>query len=133
APRGNESLASSALLVRSGDVVPDALHLRRLALVGEADRVLHLFLDLGVDAGELLLARAGGDELAARDQHRVLLLLALLDLFARPVLARIAHRVAAETVGEDLDQRRAAAAARAVHGLGDAVADGEHVVAFEAV
>ena len=57
----------------------------------------------------------------------------LLELLGRAVLARVAHRVAAEAVGAHLDQRRLAVRARALDGLGEAIAHLEDVLDEEAV
>src|SRR5687767_14469578 len=128
--------ASGALLRRrrrTHDELVDRLRPSGRALLGELHGVGDLGLDLLVDPSELVLFAARGEEALARDAQGIALLLALLDLFARAVLAGIRHRVAAEAVRDDLDERRALAAARAIDRLRDAIPDDDRVLAVEAI
>ena len=86
---------------------------RLRALLGELHRVGDHLLDLRL---HLLDRRAepGVDEREARPEHRVALLV-LLELLRGPVLAGVAHRVAAEAVGAHLDERGLAVDARALN------------------
>src|SRR5690606_27270362 len=101
------------------------------ALFGKLDGLAHLALDLLLEGGETV-AIAAFLELFARAQKRVLLF-AFFELGRRAVLARIAHRVAAEAIGPAFDERGSRLLAGAGDGLGDALLDLEHVGHDEAV
>src|SRR5579862_7875187 len=96
------------------------------ALLGEGDRVGDLRLDVAIEAVERG-AVAGLLEPRPGPEDRVLLL-PLLELVLRPVLARIAHRVAAEAVRPELHERWLTVGARALDGLAEAVLHLEDVV-----
>src|SRR5690606_5787029 len=89
-------------------------------------------LDLVLDGLERRGVGASLAEAIEDDADRILLL-PLLELLVGAVLTGIAHGVPTEAVGLDLDERGAAALARALDGRPEPLAHHVHVVALEAI